>query len=82
MQTAFAPELVSRPAESRPAAAQLAEIRFESDAALERALALAAGQTWIAACAVDRARRTLRLTLAAGASQRPVSRHASAATLH
>ena len=43
-----------------------AEFRFTSDAALERALALLGAQPWIGACSVDRARRTLRVSLSAG----------------
>jgi hypothetical protein len=83
MQTAVALAFVPRSAKA-PVAPQLAEFRFQSDAALERALDLASGQSWIAACAVDRARRTLRVTLAAGTSQPPgLGRHSErASSLH
>lgn len=45
------------------------ELRFASDAALERALALARSQRWIASCTVDRSRRTLQVVLASGAER-------------
>jgi hypothetical protein len=80
-QPASAPAFVPRPSEGRPAAAQLAEFRFESDAALERALALAAAQSWIAGYTVDRVRRTLRVTLA-GVPQRTARRRAEATSVH
>jgi hypothetical protein len=82
MQLAPAPAFVSRPAESPPVATRLAEFCFASDAALERALALAADQSWIAACTVDRARRTLRVTLCPGVPQAAPYRHAGGASLH
>jgi|GEM_PF-5981537 len=50
-----------------PARADLVAVRFESDAALLRALALAASQAWVAECRVDRATRTLHLRLCSGA---------------
>jgi hypothetical protein len=80
-QTASAPAFVPRPSEGRPAALQRAEFRFESDAALERALALAGEQSWIAGYTVDRTRRTLRVTLAA-VPQRSAGRRAEATPVH
>ena len=82
MQMAAALSVVPRSPKSR-SAAELAEFRFESDAALERALALAAEQSWIAGCSVDRARRTLRVTLSPGTAQAAVlRRRASGASIH
>lgn len=43
-------------------------VRCESDAALERALALAQSQPWVADCRVEPATRTLRLSLCSGAA--------------
>jgi hypothetical protein len=59
---------------------QFAEFQFASDSALERALLLARDQSWIASCAVDRTKRTLRVKLAAGT--RPVGLPHTAALLH
>jgi hypothetical protein len=66
-ELAFVPQ--SGPARA-PETLQRAEFRFASDAALERALELARTQSWIASCAVDRTRRTLRVVLASGAGRR------------
>ena len=83
MQQAPALAFVPRPSSERPTATQLAEFRFESNAALERALALAAGQSWIASYAVDRARRILRVTLAVGCLQAGVlAPRAERASIH
>jgi hypothetical protein len=43
-------------------------IRFESQAALERALALAQAEPWVAGCRIERATRTLHLKLCSGAA--------------
>jgi hypothetical protein len=80
-QTASAPAFAPRPHEARPATALLAEFRFGSDAALERALALAGEQSWIAAYTVDRTRRTLRVTLA-GVPQPGARRRTEATRVH
>jgi hypothetical protein len=80
-QTASAPAFAPRRSEDRPAAVQLAEFHFGSDAALERALALAGEQSWIAAYTVDRTRRTLRVTLAGG-PQPGARRRSEATTVH
>jgi hypothetical protein len=83
MQVQPVPAFVPGPAETRSVAVQRAEFRFESDAALERALALVPEQSWIAICSVDRARRTLRVTLAPGIPQPPApSRATEPATIH
>ena len=50
-----------------PAPDQVA-IRFESQAALERALALAQVEPWVAGCSIERATRTLHLKLCSGAA--------------
>jgi hypothetical protein len=44
---------------------------FESDAALERALALAKSQPWVAGCRVELDTRTLHLRLCSGAGAEP-----------
>jgi hypothetical protein len=63
--------------------AQYAEFHFASDSALERALLLARDQSWIASCAVDRTRRTLRVELAAGTRPAaPVGLPKGASVLH
>jgi hypothetical protein len=59
-------EPAARPAPRAPWSARDAEFQFATDAALERALALALEQPWIGELAVDRRRRTLRVTLSAG----------------
>ena len=82
MQMESAPAFVPGPAETWPVGPQRAEFRFESDAALERALNLAAQQSWIAGCAVDRPRRTLRVTLAAGVAAPVCTRTAELTTIH
>jgi hypothetical protein len=67
MQTPLDPSRDPRPelAPRCPGTDQ-AEFRFESEAALERAVALARGQSWVADCAVDRRERTLRVVLSSG----------------
>jgi hypothetical protein len=80
MQTAAPLAYVPQTGPARaPEAAQRAEFRFASDAALERALALAASQSWIASCTVDRSRRTLSVVLSAGSVR---ALPASQPTLH
>lgn len=54
--------------EARPSAAGVV-VSFESDAALERALALAKSQPWVAGCRVEMGTRTLHLRLCSGASE-------------
>jgi len=72
MQTATSLAYVPQTGPARaPEVPLRSELRFASDAALERALALARSQRWIAACTVDRSRRTLHVVLASGA-ERPV----------
>jgi hypothetical protein len=53
---------------SRRSAPDRVAIRFESEAALERGLALAQGEPWVAECRVERATRTLHLRLCSGAA--------------
>ena len=56
-----------------PISARRAEFRFESDAALERALALVCDQRWIASCSVDRERRALCVVLASAETTPPAA---------
>jgi hypothetical protein len=70
MQLVTATPFVPRREETRAPGAELAEFCFESEAALERAVALAAAQSWIRSFSVDRTRRALRVTLAAGTAPR------------
>ncbi len=82
MQTLSHPEdSPATPATPRASAwaPRRAEFRFTTEAALERALELALAQPWIGACTVDRARRTLRVSLAAGTSAPARCREASPA---
>jgi hypothetical protein len=84
MQSAsrLSPDLVARPA---PAgwAPKDAEFHFATDAALDRALALALEQPWIGELTVDRRRRTLRVTLSAGTpAVRPGRSRESSPSLH
>jgi hypothetical protein len=44
------------------------DVRFDSEAALRRALALLDGQTWVEDCQIDLGQRTLHLSLARGAA--------------
>ena len=68
MQTAASIAYVPQTGPARaPEAPLRSELRFASDAALERALALARSQRWIASCTVDRSRRILHVVLASGA---------------
>lgn len=66
-----APELdadrSAAPALRGPAPDQVA-IRFESEAALGRALALARREPWVAACRIEPSTRTLHLRLCSGAA--------------
>ena len=48
-------------------------IRFESEAALERGLALAQSERWVAECRIERATRTLHLRLCSGAAPETVA---------
>ena len=59
---------------------QRAELRFASDAALERELLLARDQSWIASFTVDRVDRKLRIVLASGTA--PAGLPRGAAVLH
>jgi hypothetical protein len=68
MQTAAPLAATPRPASSPAVTTARAEFHFESEAALERACALAREQSWIASCSVDRPRRTLRVVLCPGTS--------------
>jgi hypothetical protein len=88
MQTPLDPFLDPRPelAPRCPGTDQ-AEFRFESVAALERALALAREQSWVANCAVDRSERTLRVVLSSGtpasvARRSPADGSGETPTLH
>lgn len=86
MQTATATGHVTSPGTlPSPAGPQRAEFRFASEEALDRALGLVREQGWIASCAVDRARRTLRVVLSAGTprtGRSPACPGTAAFTLH
>jgi len=54
------------PAEANWPAGRL-DVRFDSEEALHRAVALLEGQTWVEDCRIDLGARTLHLRLARGA---------------